>query len=343
MQVFIGNTKENLIKFNNYIETYNYKYLCVDLEFNNLKVALMQLYFVQDNIIWLIDPSDLFLKDNLIKLFTNINIFKIFHGSESLDVPYIYNELLNKNLELIVKFNKKLIDTRFLCEYIKMLDLNITKCSLYDCLLYFDTIDLEQFDYLNQITKKMGKIYYIKWDVKNIEEKPNLIKYAYNDVLYLKDLQQDIYKLIISKYSNYTTSFKYINEIMRFVYSERHLVSNVHVMCKKFTNRFNNNRFVYNKINLSFSELYSKLFQDLIILNINISFILKVGYVSNVMNFVFKYVLYDVLLIKLGLNEFEEILNKEILYESLINNNNNNNSNIKNLCSIIHTYFLNLI
>ena len=71
------------------------------------------------------------------KIICSSNNYKIFHGSDSLDIPYLYFDLLNNNTKLIKKFNKKFIDTKYLCEfdYFRQ-NLNLGKCKIYSILNY---------------------------------------------------------------------------------------------------------------------------------------------------------------------------------------------------------------
>ena len=111
-------------------------------EFNSKVIALMQINFEEHNInknqiinsfIFIIYPPN--LKDGVYnffikKILCNKNIYKILHGSDSLDIPDIYYELIKDN-ELIIKFTNNLIDTRFLCEY-NIIENNLDdKCKIY--------------------------------------------------------------------------------------------------------------------------------------------------------------------------------------------------------------------
>ena len=62
---------------------------------------------------------------------------KILHGSESLDIPYIFDKVLLNNKHDILLFLRTIIDTRFLC-FDK-------KCSLYELLYSTKTINDKQY------------------------------------------------------------------------------------------------------------------------------------------------------------------------------------------------------
>lgn len=57
-------------------------------------------------IIFILHPPSVKSTESLIQLLTTPNIIKILHGSESLDIPYLYNQLLIKS-DNILNFNKK--------------------------------------------------------------------------------------------------------------------------------------------------------------------------------------------------------------------------------------------
>ena len=178
-----------------YFNKYNKKNNCIgiDFEFNNRNIALAQYGFYENidiykGIIFIVDPNTLNY-DETLKIIDTIylsNIWKVLHGSESMDIPYVYKFL--KSGKNIVKFTKKLIDTRFLCEYSKLIkkDSISNKCSIYDSLLYYNVIDDKIYENLNRLTKNMGKIYTIDWNIKNMKD--STLKYAAYDVLFLKKL-----------------------------------------------------------------------------------------------------------------------------------------------------------
>src|SRR5277367_4223408 len=69
-------------------------YVGIDYEFNQRKIALMQINF--GDTIWLLNPSQFdeeTKKCFVQKILINKRIYKILHGSDSLDLPYIYGEL----------------------------------------------------------------------------------------------------------------------------------------------------------------------------------------------------------------------------------------------------------
>ena len=151
--IFLTNEKIYLNLFKCYLMIYfinisfNQKkmYLGIDFEFNTKVVALMQINFEQSrkdlfnySLIFLFHPDQLdtnwrkfFIKNILCRN----NVYKILHGSDSLDIPYVYNNLLSSDTELIIKFNRYFIDTKYLCEYnFYRKNQDLGKCKIYKLL-----------------------------------------------------------------------------------------------------------------------------------------------------------------------------------------------------------------
>ena len=164
---------EHMINYFNYfIEFKNTKYIGIDLEFNkvsrNLRdVALIQLNLEIENdnngVIFVLDPK--ILNKNqlniLIKLLTEQKIIKIIHGGESLDIPYLFNQLFESNKELIKNFLVNLYDTKYLCEYSHIINNMKGKCSIYYLYREYNIINDEQFEYLSNIENITGPIYLV--------------------------------------------------------------------------------------------------------------------------------------------------------------------------------------
>ena len=193
----------------------------LDFEFNtvsktNKDVALMQLN-LEDNTnigyIFLLLPPSLEKKnlEILIKLMSNPNIIKILHGGESLDIPYLFNQLLITK-ENINGFCSKFYDTKYLCDY-SYLDLETkAKCSIYNLLLDNKIITQEKIDELNKIEEITGPIYLLTMDIYNLSDE--LFKYSLYDVIYLPELLNkflmngDVYALIIPEVASIIHKYK---------------------------------------------------------------------------------------------------------------------------------------
>jgi hypothetical protein len=214
----------------------------IDFEFNKVRkgdrdVALMQINIENNShkaYIFILYPPELTVQNHniLIKLITHKQISKILHGSESLDIPYVFNQLLIKK-ELIDGFCSNFYDTRFLCDYYHI-ERNIEgRCSIYNLLLEQQIITNEKFDELEKIEDKTGPIYLINIDIHNLDFQ--MLRYSLYDVIYLPELLR-----------------KFIN--MNWIYSN--LIPEVTCMINKYKrdtyNNFNKLEKIINAMNLYF-------------------------------------------------------------------------------------------
>ena len=149
------------------------------------------------------DDSMIFFKDNIM---CNKHIFKILHGSDSLDIPYTYTDFFKNDKDKIIKFTSTLIDTKYLCEY-HHLDNNIEdKCKIKELLFEHKIINEEQLNNLINNEEKMGNISDIFIDIHNISDE--LLKYSLYDVLFLKylylkfvNMDKNIYEDLIPEFT----------------------------------------------------------------------------------------------------------------------------------------------
>jgi hypothetical protein len=151
-------------------------YMGIDFEFNTKKVALMQILFEihkKEKIIkkyYIIYPPILDQKINdylKYHIMSNINILKILHGSESLDIPYLVEVFYNMESEPLINFFLSMIDTRYLCEYLNLSKSEPNICRIYDLLFKLKIIDEKEQKLLDLNEDKMGPIYEIFIDIKN--------------------------------------------------------------------------------------------------------------------------------------------------------------------------------
>ena len=233
--------------FNKFIENQNKNinqkhFIGIDFEFNKVRkserdVALMQINIENDSnisYIFVLYPPEL-TKNNhnqLIKLITHKKIYKILHGAESLDIPYVFDQLLIEKY-LIDGFCSNFYDTRFLCDYYHI-DKNLTgRCSIYYLLLEQDIITKEKFDELEKIEEKTGPIYLITIDIHKLDF--NVLRYSLYDVIYLPEL---------------------IKKFLRMSWPYTNLVPEVTCMINKYkrdqTNKFNDLEKLINSMNLYF-------------------------------------------------------------------------------------------
>ena len=173
----------------------NKHYLGIDFEFNKFSktdrdVALMQINLENDSnngYIFALYPPELSKEDNkiLIDLLTNTRIIKILHGSESLDIPYLFNQLLitSENINnFCIGFN----DTKYLCDYLHLEKGLKGKCSIYNLLADNKVITQNKVIELEKIEEITGPIYLVEIDVHNMSE--YILKYSLYDVIYLPEL-----------------------------------------------------------------------------------------------------------------------------------------------------------
>jgi hypothetical protein len=175
--------EEDFISILNNISPLDNEKFCIDFEFNGKEIGLMQLYITKINIIFLLNPELLKPENKSIlinKVFLSQHI-KILHGSESNDIPYIFNKLLNKDPNKILLFINNFYDTRFICSL-----LSFPRCNLYQALINCEIIKQDKLDFLKDIEKKLGKIWKIKWNPFTLNSNEKL--YALYDVIFLSRL-----------------------------------------------------------------------------------------------------------------------------------------------------------
>lgn len=232
------------------------KYLGIDLEFNAVSktektVALIQINLEINNngIIYIFDPNSLNQKqiNILIKLLVNKNIIKIMHGTESLDIPYLFDQLLNKNKKLIYDFLLNFYDTKYLCEYKHIIENKINKCSIYDLYLEMDVINKKQYKYLNE----MSQVYDVNEMININNLKPKFIEYAYYDVIYLVSLYN---KFIKTNYYNFVNDVTKLN----FYYKKNDDLNYNNL--KLFITKYNNYFIIIKNENIKMDELYNLYF-----------------------------------------------------------------------------------
>jgi len=321
---FINFMKEYLI-FKNPI---NKKYICIDCEFNSKKIALIQINFEgetssEDSNIFIIDPKILsseciqLLRDEIL---CSSKIAKIFHGADSLDIPYFFYEFFESNTKKIIKFMKNFIDTRFLCEYIHTFSGEPNVCNIYDLLERYGVMTHERREYLNTNEEKMGKLYNIFIEIDSLSDE--LINYSYYDVIYLKYL----YKRMIHKIKK---EYMYVNEMVRIVFLDKRDI--LHFVDKEKINSYNNNYIIYgmNKI----KRLNDMIETNKIFNNKIFKALYSVNYFKKNLIMILKNIIYSKLIRRERVYETKSKIQKnELLYSHLIDKLRENNfTNILNL------------
>lgn len=331
-QITTTNTRENILKFASYILVYYLEayfskklYLALDFEFNNRQIALFQMNFESNpksndnSYIFMVLPTEFeekLLNFLIKKILQNKYIKKLLHGSDSLDIPYIYGTLLNESEKDIVKFTSTLIDTRFMCEYIKIMRNEDTGCSIYNALLYFETIDENKFNFLEKTHDNMGPVEDISWNIHTLSEYQVL--YGLYDVLFLKKFYYDI----LTKSNDDLRIFKYIiPELTRFVYLERRSVTNLLKNAKLEIDPINNymvrkiNRKTNYTKNITLISIYGTVLNDLVVDNptIEITKLMKINYFRGQIGILCKKIIYHIIT-----NKYKVYKNKNEIFDKKI-------------------------
>lgn len=259
-------------------------FIGIDFEFNkvskeNRDVALMQIN-LEDNsnigYIYLLYPPNTGKK--LLELLTTKNIIKILHGSESLDIPYLFNQLLvsKKNIN---NFCENFYDTKYLCDYRNQELDNKEKCGIYDLLINNKIINQEKLNELNKIGERLGPLYLIDIDINDMSI--DLIKYSLYDVIYLPELL----KKFLNKNNIYT---KIIPEISIIVNKYKRNVEDEFIKIEKIVSYLNNCNIKNKKIKLI--DIY-----NIILIKINNTEIIKlrnINYFKNFIDNIIKFFIY---------------------------------------------------
>lgn len=225
----------------------------IDFEFNINRqhkrhdMALMQIIFIFSGNkymsrkyikpIFIVDllNFDKRYKKMFIKYILCSSITKIFHGSDSLDMQALYEDIFDKNDVLFIKMINNVTDTRFLCEISKKimynLDLNINypkKCSIYYAILDHDIISEDKFKELLDYSSKIN--YNKKWNINRLKQ--HQIKYSVYDVVYLYDLMSEIVDRI--RCDNKSIDLiSLTNRIFRFYVMNKLKILTVTDMCRE--------------------------------------------------------------------------------------------------------------
>jgi hypothetical protein len=277
------------------------KIIGIDFEFNRVKdkrqIALCQINFETNN------KSDVFLfyppnidKNIFRKLLTADNIIKILHGSESLDLPYLYSNILKETD--IDNFSKNLFDTRYMCEYYNSINNIDGKCKIYDLLLSLKVIDKKKYDELMKNDELIGNIWDVFIDVRNLSKE--VAKYSAYDVIYLPDLYKkfislgetkdyDVYQKIIPDISSVAFTLRYNNKLNEI--SEK-------------LSKYNLNKIEFYNNQFTFNDIYILIFEWIKLNNNIINNLYKINYFKKIIELIVKNILYNKLNNKINLLDF---------------------------------------
>jgi hypothetical protein len=298
--------------FNEFIKVKDMKAIGMDLEFNKVSkydrdVALIQLNLEilskKKGIIFVLDPKLLnnIELDILINLLTTEDIIKILHGGESLDIPYLLNQLFNSNVILIKQFLVNLYDTKYLCEYKHIINDENKKCSIYDLYKEFNIITDKKFTYLSNIENITGPIYLVDININNMTSK--VLEYAVYDVLYLVSLFEKIINISINFH-------KIIPEITRNIFFYKRIENKYFVKINEIVNKYNNYFVSINDENIKLNDFYyfviyslnNKIYQQL----------LKITYYKFFIEIIYKYLIYIAISKKYTIYKEKKIKNSKI-------------------------------
>lgn len=302
------------------------QYIGIDLEFNIGNIALMQISFYPRKnkyiYIWLTDPN--LINDEqrhqiINNIFINQKVFRIVFGADSKDFPYMFGTYLEGNKEWIQNFIQKSIDLRLFCEFIKLMNnFEDKKCSIYDSLLYFKTIDKKKYDQLNMINKQMeppktedALSQPKNWDIRNLTE--SHIYYALYDVYYLKQLLFDMVKFI----KDGKTYFKLNSQIYRLISFDKYDITTIIKDSKQMVDPINN--YIIKEKNTTMIKLFNEYVTDINIkyppLDVNI--LLNINYFRKSLMILIKRVIYYLVLnsYTVYVNKFYEYRKKITIFE----------------------------
>jgi len=294
-EIYICDNQEKINLMINYINKFrkinDKKYLAIDFEFNNInnkrEIALCQINLESNTQgkIFLFYPLNLDKNQmNIFKnILTDINVIKILHGGESLDLPYLFDNILlsKKDREL---FLENLYDTRYLCEYYNIQNNLIRKCKINYLLLDMKVINKKQFDFLQEEEEKMGPIYNIIIDVKNMNDL--LILYTTTDVLYLPELLKKypkniIYNDLIPQLTNFTFYLKRIN--------------NYNEIIQKIS-KYNINFIKEDKLKIQLNKIFNMIYYMIDSNNKVYYNFIKINHFKKTMEIMIKIILYNILI-----------------------------------------------
>jgi len=291
-------------------------YIGLDFEFSEGKIALCQIGFFPKRklkYIFVLNPTMLSeeQKDLFIKTVFISNIHKVVHGAESLDIPYIFNELFEGNKDYIMAFTNYMYDTRFLCEYTKIYsNKDDRKCSIYDALLYFNVITKSKFEELTKNNEIMGPVQDVQWILKKMSSFH--LKYVLYDVLYLKGFIKQIFNNAEKNDSILFEHLQYISPINRFVCLDKFGLTNILETIKNITDPINNYIAVNGDKKITLITIYNQIIEKSIIpsIDIEVKNLLLINNFKKGLTLLFKLVVFSIIT-----NKYDVFINKKDKYK----------------------------
>lgn len=288
----------------------NSMFVGIDYEFNNRKIALMQINYERlcspsletSSHIFIINPGEFDTKESDILITYLMRcklLYKILHGCDSLDLPYMYDILFDSNIQIIKDFTSTVYDTRFFCEYYKNTVDEDKKCSIYDALKFFDVIDKNKFEELNNTHDYMGPVQDINWSIYKMSSHHK--KYALYDVLFLKHFLFKIYKKAYTITPKYYKSYLIIPALTRLIFMEKKEVTNIIKKSKSDIDIIHNYLIKYNNQNFTLIKIYNDIIQDIFIddWGLKLDNILLINYFRSGLIIIIKKIVYYIIIKKM--------------------------------------------
>lgn len=247
----------------------------IDFEFNmNWKtkkryIGSMQIILVLDKDryhdksyvkpVYVLDPSRFSSSEikKLIRYIFTSNVVKIFHGSDSLDCPYVFTELLKGKKGKFIRFMNSTVDTRFLCEITKRIrerigdDPKTNRCSIYNALYDNDVVDKKLFDTLTVIGSKVN--YNKRWEIDKLTD--DYLIYSVYDIIYLYDLLEKISQTVLPcKQKECIDVLSVVNRLYRFHMLNYLGVTKISTKCTELFNSYRLSKDDIDKLNQQIME-----------------------------------------------------------------------------------------
>ncbi len=312
--ILLANNQKNINimynHFNDFLNSQNLKLtngiICIDFEFNqvsktNKDVSIIQINLETNNIgtIYIIELKLLNQKqvNKLIELLTNTKIHKIIHGGEALDIPYLFEQLFNKDTAKIKNFLTNFYDTKYLCEFFHIINGKTNKCSIYDLYKEQKVINSSIYKQLNNIENIIGPIHTIDINMNNIICNQKIFEYVIYDVRYLGSLFNKLKK-------NTNKHFNILSEITQHSYYYNKVFNQIFFDFKTFVDSINNNFIVIKNENIKLNEIYYWFILTCIDNNNLINLLLEITYFKFFIEIIVKFIVYN------------QINNKYIIYKS---------------------------
>lgn len=297
-------------------------YIGFDFEFSEGKIALCQLGFFPKRKfkhIFVINPIILSEKNKelLIKTVFISKMYKIVHGAESLDIPYLFNDFFENNKDYIINFTNYMFDTRFLCEFTKIhKEEKERKCTIYDALLYFNVINKTKFDELSKNNDIMGPVQDVQWVLKKMSSFH--LKYVLYDVLYLKGFIQAIFKNANINDTILFEHLKYISVINRFVCFEKFSIINILDKIKILIDPLNNYIVHHGEKKITLINIYNTIIEKSFLpsIDLKITNLLEINNFKKPLNLLFKLIVFSIIT-----NKYSIYMNKKDKFTFKINYN----------------------